>query len=101
MVECAAVGAPPHLFYDYTLREIHALMRGSALAARRHHKVAAFGAYQGAVFHQNKRAPQLYQALLRRLEPARDMTHGALRSAIMAMAKSMGANVIVRKRSEE
>lgn len=97
MVECAAAGVPPHLFYDYTLREVHVLLGGAGLVARRAHKLAAFSAYHAALFHQNKKAKVIYDRLLRRLEPVRDMTGAAIRSAIMGMAKSMGAIVVVKK----
>ena len=47
MIECAAAGVPPHLFYDLTWREIHVLFAAQALRARREHKLTIWGHWQG------------------------------------------------------
>ena len=99
MIECAAAGVPPHLYYDLTWREIHVLFAAQALRARREHKLTIWGHWQGQSMRRSKRLPEL-KALMRRFEPQRDMTPKAIRSAIMAMADALGAVVVRKKRGE-
>lgn len=99
MIECAAAGVPPHLFYDLTWREVHIIFAGAALKARREHKMTIWGHWQGQSMRRAKRLPEL-RALMRRFDPQRDMSPQAIRSAIMAMAESLGAVVVRKKRGE-
>lgn len=100
MVEAAAAGLPPHLFWDYTFRELHALLGGAALRARREHKLTLWGQWQGQNLRRAKRLPDLKQ-LLRKLDPARVMSAQAIRSTIIGLAESMGAKVVRKTRPKE
>lgn len=100
MAEAAAAGVAPHLFWDYTYRELHALMRGSAIRARRQHQLAIFGAYQGERFARTKRLPDL-KALLRKFEPVRVMSREALKATVLGIAQAMGAVVVRRPKKRE
>lgn len=92
MAECAAAGVPPHLFWDYTWREIHAVLDGAAIKARRDHKLAAFTAWQTANLTKAKRMPDLKQ-LLRKFDPVRAMNPDAIRRSVLGIAKALGAVV--------
>lgn len=92
MAECAAAGVPPHLFWDYTWREINAVMAGAAIRARRDHKLALLNAFQTANWTRAKRLPDLQQ-LLRRLDPVRAMNPDAIRRSVLGIAKALGAKV--------
>lgn len=92
MAECAAAGVPPHLFWDYTWREIHAVLEGSAIRARRDHKLATYTAWQTANWSKAKRLPDLKQ-LLRKFDPVRAMNPDAIRRSVLGIAKALGATV--------
>ncbi len=100
MVEAAAAGLLPHLFWDYTMRELHALLGGAALRARREHKLVLWGHWQGQNLRRSKRLPDLRQ-LLRKLDPARVMSGQAIRAAILGIAESMGARVVRKSKPKE
>lgn len=91
---------PPHLLYDYTIGEIGILLAGAALKARRDHKLTLWGHWNGQSFARQKRMTPLSN-LMRRLEPARDMSISDIRKAVLGMADSMGAKVIRRKKKKE
>lgn len=95
MAEASAAGVHPHLFWDYTYRELHAVITGAGLAARRHHKLMLFGAWWAINLKNAKRLPDL-KALLRKLDPARVMSASAIRGTILGIAAAMGA-VVVRR----
>lgn len=99
MAEASAAGVHPHLFWDYTWFELHVLLQGAQIVARREHRLSISNAWQTANWSKAKKLPDLRQ-LLRKLEPLRDMSARAIRSAIVGMAEAMGAKV-VRKRREE
>lgn len=100
MVEAAAAGLLPHLFWDYTFRELHALLGGAALRARRDHKLTLWGAWQGDNLRRAKKLPEL-AGLLRKLDPRRVMSASAIRSTIIALAEQMGAKVVRKTRRKE
>ena len=100
MAEAGAAGVPPHRFWDYTPHDAYFLMQGAQLAARRQLKAHLFGAWHVAVFERQKKIKPLAE-LLRRLEPLRDMSHKAIREAVLAMARNMGAKVVIKKRAKE
>lgn len=91
---------PPHLLYDYTWAEIHIVLSGAGLKARREHKLTLWGHWNGQSFARQKRLTPLTN-LMRRLEPARDMSSADIRKAVLGMAHSMGAKVIRRKKQKE
>lgn len=97
MSEAALLGVPPHLFWDYTYRELHALINAAQTKATRAHKLAMYTAYHTEAFARIKRLAPL-SSLLSKLDPVRDMSAGDIRAAVMAMARSMGARVV--KKSE-
>lgn len=100
MAECSAAGVHPHVFWDYTYREIYAVLAGAGIRARRDHKLTLWGAWQSANLHKAKRLPDLKQ-LLRKLDPRRVMSVANIRAEVMSIAAAMGAKVIHRKRREE
>lgn len=100
MAEASAAGIHPHLFWDYTFRELHAVMRGAALNAKRAHQLALFESYHVESFARTKRLPTL-KSLLRKLEPARVMSRDAIRSVVLGMAEAMGAQVVRRKKRKD
>lgn len=97
MAECAAAGVPPHLFWDYTWREIHAVLEGASIRARRDHKLSLLNAFQTANWTKAKRLPDIKQ-MLRRLDPVRAMNPDAIRRSVLNMAKALGAVVEHRPR---
>ena len=100
MVEAAAAGLLPHLFWDYTFRELHALLGGAALRARRDHKLTLWGHWQGQNMRRAKRLPDLMR-MLRRLDPARVMSAQAIRDTILGLAQQMGAKVVRKTKPRE
>lgn len=100
MAEMSAAGVHPHLFWDYTYREVHAVLAGAALRARREHKLNLWGHWQGANLSKARRLPDLKQ-LLRKLDPRRVMSAANIRAEIMSIAAAMGAKVVHRTRREE
>ena len=99
MIEAAAAGVPPHLFWDYTFRELHGLLTGAQLIARRSHKLALFGAYQAEGLARTKRLPPL-EKLLSKLDPLRDMSAKDIRAAVLGMAQALGAKVVRRSKTK-
>lgn len=99
MAEASAAGVHPHLFWDYTYRELHAVIAGQGLLARRNHKLVMWGAWQAVNLKNHKRLPDL-GALLRKLDPTRIMSAGAIRQAVLGIASAMGAEVVRRTRKE-
>lgn len=97
MAEASAAGVHPHLFWDYTWRELYAVLQGSTLRARRDHKLALFNAWHGANLRRGKRLPEL-RTLLRKLDPVRVMSAGSIRAAVMGIAQALGANVVRKKK---
>lgn len=97
MAECAAAGISPLQFWSMTQREIVAVLVGSNLRARRAHKLQIFGAWHGQNMARAKKSPDLRQ-LLRLLDPPRVMSRQAIRSAVIGMAKAMGAIVVIKKK---
>jgi len=100
MAECSAAGVHPHLFWDYTYREIFAVLAGSRLVTTRAHKLTLFGAWHGANLQNHKRLPDL-KSLLRKLDPVRAMSASSIRTEVMNIAKAMGAAVVHRTRRKE
>lgn len=98
-MELAADGIPPHVAVDYTLRWIHVFLEGRALARTRDMQLAIFHAWQNQNLSRHKKLPNL-PSLLRKLEPAREMSPKAIRSAIKNMAKAMGAEIRVVKKGQ-
>lgn len=97
MAEATAAGVLPHLFWDYTYRELAAAFEGAAIKRRRDHQLHLWAHFQGQGFARAKRLPRLSD-LLRKLEPSRVMSPEGLRSAIINMARAMGATVTHRKK---
>lgn len=99
MAEAAAVGIPPLQFWDSTYRELYAAFQGDAIRRRRDRQEAISAAWHGAAFERSKRLPDI-RAILRKMEPMREMTNHELRASILGIAKAMGATVEYRKRVE-
>lgn len=99
MAEASAAGVHPHLFWDYTWRELYAVLAGATLRTRREHKLVMWGHWQGQSLSRQRRLPEL-KTLLRRLDPSRVMSASSLRAAVIGMAEAMGAK-IVRKKPKE
>lgn len=99
MAEAAAAGVLPHLFWDYTYRELHAVLAGAKLTARRQFKLHLWTAWQGVNLSKAKKLPPL-KGLLSKLDPIRDMSASEIRQAVMGIAESLGARVVRRKRGE-
>lgn len=99
MAEAASIGILPHVFWDYTWRELHNALVGSGIRTRRSMKRAAYTAWQTANWTKAKRLPDLAQ-IYRKLDPPRVMSPRAIRSSIIALAQSMGATVVRKTRGE-
>lgn len=99
MAEAAAAGVLPHLFWDYTYREVYAALAGAKLQARRAFKLHLWTAWQGVNLSRSKKLPPL-KGLLSKLEPIRDMSASEIRKAVLGIAESLGAVVVRRKRGE-
>lgn len=99
MAEASAAGVHPHLFWDYTWRELYAVLQGSTIRARRDHKLALFNAWHGVNLGKAKRLPEL-RTLLRKLDPVRVMSATSIRAAVMGIAQALGATVVRKKRGE-
>lgn len=97
MAECAAAGVPPHLFWDYTFREIHAVLAGAQIKARREHKLTLLGAWHAAAWSRVKRMPDLAKALSH-LDPNRHraMNPDAIRRSVLGIAQALGAKIVHR-----
>lgn len=94
-----SAGIPPHIFWDYTYREVYAVFTGRNLRSVRDHKIAMFSAWHAAAWTRAKKMPNLPDAL-RKLEPARVLSTKAMRSQIFGMASAMGAKVRYVKKGE-
>lgn len=93
MAEAAAAGVLPHIFLDYTHRMLYAAVKGASLATMRKRQGQLWAAWTGANFTRAKRLPAL-EPLLRKLEPRPSvMSTSAIRSAVLNIAKTMGATV--------
>lgn len=99
MAEAAACGVPPHLFWDYTYRELTAALAGAKLQTRRAFKLNLWTVWQGVNLSRNKKLPEL-RGLLSKLDPIRDMSAQEIRKAVLGIAQSLGATVVRRKRGE-
>lgn len=99
MAEAAAAGVLPHVFWDFTYRELYAAFAGRNIVQRRQHQLGLFEAWHTAAFYRSKKMPVLAD-LLRKMEPGRVMSSRAIRAAIIGAAQAMGAVVrIVKKGS--
>lgn len=82
-----------------TYREVFALIKGEAMRRRRNRQADLWAHWHGAAFARQKRLPDL-PTILRKMEPMRVMSPRELRAAVLAMAESLGAKVIRRKKNE-
>jgi hypothetical protein len=99
MRECAAAGVTPEAFWNLTHRETYAVIAGDAIRRRRDRQAIMWGAWHGAAFERSKRMPDL-RAILRKMEPMREMTNREMRASIMGIAQAMGATVEYRKKAQ-
>lgn len=93
MHEAAAVGLLPHLFWDYTPREVYACIKGSAIYLRRVEAKMIYAAWHTAVWGRVKKIKPLDQVMKAYQPKSGPMSTSGIRSVIMGIASALGAKV--------
>lgn len=97
----AAAGVMPHDALDYTARMLNAAIDGAAERQRIAMALGLWTAHHGEGLARTKRLPDL-AVMLRKLQPGggAPMSPKEQHSAIMQMARAMGARVVHKKKGD-
>lgn len=97
MAECHSIGIPPHVFWDYTPREIRNCFIGKSRELRELAKLQVLGAWHTANYSRvspKKHLPDMMKAI-RLLDPAeeREQSSEELRAAVLGWHSAAGGAV--------